>query len=180
MHDRIRRITLLGMMTAVALILSYIEGLLPWFPSLPGVKIGLSNFVVLLILYRGSTVSAGAVMLAKSLLSSLLFASPLSVVYSLAGGILSFAVMVLLVRTDLFSSVGVSAAGGAFHNLGQLLAARLIMGSEAVFAYFPHLFFFGTLFGALLGAALTPLLLKFRDSAPTPPATPEETAEEDN
>ncbi len=161
MRNRARMVAFLGMMTAVSLVLSYVEALIPWFPSLPGVKIGLSNLVVLFLLYRSGAASAGTVSLARILLAGILFSGPLSILYSLTGGSFSFLAMLLLKKSKRFSSVGVSAAGGAMHNVGQILVARLVMGSDAVFYYLPHLLFFGTLFGALLGGATAVLLLKY-------------------
>ena len=112
-----KRFVLLAMLTAVALILSYVESLLPSV-GIPGVKMGLANIAVIFALFRFGWKEAAALSLVRVVLVSLLFGSVGAMLYSLAGAVLSLAVMALLRRIDRFSTVGVSVAGGVAHNAG--------------------------------------------------------------
>ena len=146
----------LGAMTALALILSYVESFVPM--PLPGVKLGLANLVAVFVLYRCGVLRAAGVSLLRVLLSALLFGSAVSLVYSLAGAALSVAVMALLRRTDRFSPLGVSIAGGVMHNAGQIIACCILLDTAAVAAYLPVLIVSGSVAGAAIGA-LAALLL---------------------
>lgn len=157
-----KRISLLGLFLALSLGLSYLEHLVPL--PLPGVKLGLSNLIVLLSLYAFDGKTAALLLGAKILLSSLLFAGFSALIYSLCGGILSFAVMYLLKRAPCFSIIGVSMGGGVAHNIGQLLGALLFFPLRTLFFYLPWLLLSGLLAGALLGilAALLQTRSAFR------------------
>ena len=121
-----KRLVLLAMLTAVAMILSYVESLLPSV-GIPGVKMGLANIAVIFALFRFGWKEAAALSLVRVVLASLLFGSVGAMLYSLAGAVLSLAVMALLRRIDRFSTVGISVAGGVAHNAGQILMAMLIL-----------------------------------------------------
>ena len=121
-----KRLVLLAMLTAVAMILSYVESLLPSV-GIPGVKMGLANIAVIFALFRFGWKEAAALSLVRVVLVSLLFGSVGAMLYSLAGAVLSLAVMALLRRIDRFSTVGISVAGGVAHNAGQILMAMLIL-----------------------------------------------------
>ena len=136
---------------ALALILSYVESLLPPLVAVPGVKVGLPNIVILFLLYRYGWKEAGAVSLIRLLLSAALFTGFVAFFYGLAGAVLSLAGSALLKRSDRFSPLGVSVAGGVLHNLGQIALAALILESGYIFAYLPVLLLSGTLAGALVG-----------------------------
>ena len=112
-----KRLVLLAMLTAVAMILSYVESLLPSV-GIPGVKMGLANIAVIFALFRFGWKEAAALSLVRVVLVSLLFGSVGAMLYSLAGAVLSLAVMALLRRIDRFSTVGISVAGGVAHNAG--------------------------------------------------------------
>lgn len=148
-RDFTRRTALVGMLAGLAFGLSYIEMLLPGL-AIPGAKIGLSNLAVLTALYILSWKDAAMVSLVRILLSWLLFGSFTGMIYSLCGSALSLAVMAMLKKTERFSPVGVSAAGGVCHNLGQLAAAFFIMG-RGVLGYLPSLIFFGIIAGGIVG-----------------------------
>lgn len=156
MTDDIRRgqaykTTLSAMMTALALIFSYVEMLMPVNLGIPGIKLGLANLVVLMAVYRLGGGYGLAIDLARIFLSALLFGNVSAMLYSLAGGLLSFAVMFLLFRTGLFSPIGVSLAGGVSHNVGQLTVAALITETGKIFLYLPVLMIAGFITGAILG-----------------------------
>ena len=133
-----KRLVLLAMLTAVAMILSYVESLLPSV-GIPGVKMGLANIAVIFALFRFGWKEAAALSLVRVVLVSLLFGSVGAMLYSLAGAVLSLAVMALLRRIDRFSTVGISVAGGVAHNAGQILMAMLILQTKQLLGYLPVL-----------------------------------------
>ena len=147
------KVSVCAVLTALALIFSYVEALIPFSFGVPGIKLGLSNLVVLIALYGIGASYAFGVNLARILLSGLLFGGVSAMIYSLAGGILSFAVMYALKKTRLFSPVGVSMAGGVMHNVGQLTAAALIVETSQIYLYLPALLISGMITGVLLGIA---------------------------
>ena len=145
-----KRLVLLAMLTAVAMILSYVESLLPSI-GIPGVKMGLENIAVIFALFRFGWKEAAALSLVRAVLVSLLFGSVGAMLYSLAGAVLSLAVMALLRRIDRFSTVGVSVAGGVAHNAGQILMAMLILQTKQLLGYLPVLAVSGIAGGVLTG-----------------------------
>ena len=145
-----RRLALMALLTAVAMILSYVESLLP-SPGVPGVKIGLANIAVIFALYRFGWKEAAAVSLVRVGMVSLLFGSLGALFYSMAGAVLSLAVMVLLRRLDCFSPVGVSVAGGVAHNAGQVLMAMVLLETQRLIWYLPVLVLSGLAGGILVG-----------------------------
>ncbi|MBE6740067.1 MAG: Gx transporter family protein [Ruminococcaceae bacterium] len=134
------------------MILSYIEVILPpLFPAVPGIKMGLANIIIVFLLYRRGPLLAGAVSLVRILLVALLFGNTMSLMYSLAGGVLSFIVMILLRRLKFLSTVGVSVAGGVFHNVGQILAAMVLLDTNQLAYYLVMLIITGTVSGIFIG-----------------------------
>ena len=152
-----KRLVLLAMLTAVAIILSYVESLLPSV-GIPGVKMGLANIAVIFALFRFGWKEAAALSLVRVVLVSLLFGSVGAMLYSLAGAVLSLAVMALLRRIDRFSTVGVSVAGGVAHNAGQILMAMLILQTKQLLGYLPVLAISGIAGGVLTGLAAALLI----------------------
>ncbi len=146
-----KKLTFLSLSVALSMILSFIESQIPPFVAIPGIKLGLSNVVTLFLLYTYSFREAGAVSLIRVLLSSLLFGSPVSLIYSLAGALLSFLVMVFSVRLPLFNVISVSILGGVFHNGAQIAVACIIMENAGIASYLPALILSGTLAGVGVG-----------------------------
>ncbi len=147
-----KKTAFLGLCTALALILAYVEVLLPpLLSAVPGIKMGLPNIIIIFLLYRRGPLSAAAVSLTRVLLVSLLFGNVMSMAYSIAGAILSLAVMALLRRLDFLSAVGVSVAGGVMHNVGQILMAMLMLGTAELGYYLVVLAVSGTIAGVLIG-----------------------------
>ena len=147
-----RKIAFLGLCTALALILAYVEILMqPLFPSLPGIKMGLPNVIIVFLLYRRSAASAVGVSLLRIFLVSILFGNVMTLSYSLAGGILSLIIMILLRRLNLMSEVGVSVAGGVTHNVGQILMAMLLLETAELGYYLVVLTITGIIAGILVG-----------------------------
>lgn len=160
--QQIRKLTLLSVLTAAALILSYAESVLPpLFPSVPGIKVGLPNIVIIFVLYRMDVRSAISVSLVRICIAALLFGSPLSFVYSLAGAFLSLTVMALLKKLNILSTVGVSIAGGIFHNMGQILAAMLLLQTVQIGYYFLILAMTGTISGLFIGLCGAFMIARF-------------------
>ena len=159
------RIAACGVLTALALIFSYIEFLVPLPIAIPGIKLGLANIVCLVCLYALGEKHAFLINVTRIALAALLFGSVFSALYALAGGVVSFAVMALLKRTNRFSVCGVSMAGGVFHNLAQLAVAGLLVESAQVFYYFPVLLLSGMATGIGIGILATLILRSIaRDS----------------
>lgn len=141
----------LGMFTALAFIFSYIEFLLPLNLGIPGIKLGLANLVIIVSLYTMGTSWAFTLSLVRVLLTGLTFGNPASMIYSLAGGILSLAIMILAKRCKLFSVTGVSVLGGVSHNVGQILVAILVVETASLLYYLPVLILSGTIAGVVIG-----------------------------
>lgn len=156
-----RKTALYGLMVALAFIFSYIESLLP-VVGIPGVKLGLANLVVLVTLYLLRPRDALAISCLRILLVGFTFGSPASMLYSLAGGLVSLGVMVLCRRTEKFSLLGVSIAGGVSHNLAQLAVAAAVLRTPQIAWYLPVLLLSGMLTGALIGVAVRLCLPKLR------------------
>lgn len=142
-----------GVFTALALIFSYVETLIPIQFGIPGVKLGLANLIIVIMLYKGTAREAFLLSVVRVLLSGFLFGNLFSIVYSLAGGVCSLFVMYILKKRGTFSVVGVSIAGGVFHNIGQLSIAMAVVETVAIGYYLPVLLVAGALTGALIGVA---------------------------
>ena len=143
-----KQLAFYGLMIALAMILSYIESLIPPFFAIPGMKLGLTNIVVLIMLYSRGAKSAVFINAVRILLVSLLFGNSVGFIYSLSGGVLSALVMILLKHTEKFSIVAVSIAGGVAHNVGQILAAVLLLNTTSIAWYLVVLWFTGAASGA--------------------------------
>ncbi|MCM1156969.1 MAG: Gx transporter family protein [Bacteroidales bacterium] len=156
-----KKITILGMLLAVSLVLSYLESLLPVMIAVPGVKPGLANMVTMLVLYRFGGKSAGLFMTVRVLFSGLLFSGFAGIVYSFAGGVFCIVIMSIFRKCSFFSILGVSMLGAVFHNLGQIFAAWLIMENAHIFYYFPVLCLTGMLSGMAVGYLSAMLIRRF-------------------
>ncbi len=146
-----RRIAYCGLFAALAILMGYVEMLIPMPILIPGVKLGLANVIIVIMLYFMDAKSAFFVSLIRVLLSGLLFAGFAGLLYSLSGAMLSFAVMLLLKRTERFSIVGVSVAGGIFHNVGQIVVAALVVENVRMAYYLPFLLVSGVVTGIVIG-----------------------------
>lgn len=153
------KLTMAALMAALALIFSYIEVLIPFNPGIPGIKLGIANLVIIIALYYLGSQYALTINLVRIFIAGLLFNGLFGALYSLAGALLSLAVMILLKKTGWFSVTGVSMAGGVAHNLGQLLIAAFLVSNIKVFVYFPVLIFSGIICGTTIGI-LSYLMLK--------------------
>lgn len=145
------RLASFGVFVALALICSYIETLIPFQIGIPGVKLGLANIVIVIALYRMPVREAFLLSAVRVILAGFLFGNLMSILYSLTGGFLSLAVMWGVRHVKAVSIVGVSIAGGVFHNIGQLLAAALVVETYGVFSYVPVLLVSGLMTGLVIG-----------------------------
>ena len=159
-----KKLTLLALLTAAAMILSYVESLLP-SAGIPGVKMGLANIAVIFALYRLGWREALGVSLVRVAMVSTLFGSLSALLYSLSGAVLSLAVMALLRKTDRFSSTGVSVAGGVAHNAGQIIMAILLLGNARLVYYYPILAVSGVGGGILTGLAAGMLIRRIPEDS---------------
>lgn len=152
MNRKTKRIALLGLCASIALVLAYVEALLPpIFSAVPGIKLGLPNIILIFLLYRCGVKQAALVSLVRMLLVLWMFGSVMSFYYSLAGATLSLAAMALLKRLDILSTVGVSVAGAVLHNVGQILMAMLLLDTAEVGYYLIVLAVTGTIAGVFIG-----------------------------
>lgn len=146
-----KKIPYYGLFAALAILMGYVEFMIPIPVPIPGVKLGLANVIIIIMLYFMDTKSAFFVSLIRVLLSGLLFAGFAGMLYSLAGAMLSFLVMAALKKTGRFSIVGVSVSGGVFHNVGQIVVAALVVENVRMVYYLPFLLISGVVTGFLIG-----------------------------
>lgn len=152
MHNKVKDIAFYGMCISLALALAYIEVLMPpLFASVPGIKMGLPNIILVFLLYRKGVLPAAMVSLMRILLVTLLFGNTMAFFYSLAGGVLSMTVMAVIKRLNFLSTTGVSVAGAVTHNVGQILVAMLILNTAELGYYLIVLAVTGTIAGVLIG-----------------------------
>jgi heptaprenyl diphosphate synthase len=152
--EKIQKLTLLGLCASVALLLSYVEAMIPpLFSAIPGIKMGLPNVVIVFVLYRYGVRDASFVSVVRLIIVAMLFGTVTTFMYSLAGAVLSLLVMAILKKLDFLSTVGVSVAGGVCHNIGQIIAASFLMKTSAVFSYLPYLVLSGVCAGIFCGTA---------------------------
>lgn len=145
------KVAYFGVYMALALIFSYVESLVPISLGIPGVKLGLANLIVIITLYKMGIREAYVISIVRVILAGFIFGNMFGIIYSLAGGLLSLTVMIFLKRTDWFSIIGISMAGGIFHNIGQLILAGIIVESTSVIYYLPALLLAGLITGCIIG-----------------------------
>ena len=146
-------IAFLGLTLTFAVAAAYFERLIPpVIPAFPGIKLGLANIAVIILMYIKDYKTAFLLNILRVVVSGLLFTGIWGTVYGLSGALLSFVVMALLKKTKVFGAVGISAAGGVFHNLGQICAASILMQNIKLFYYyFPVLIISGVITGIIIG-----------------------------
>ena len=156
------RVAYFGVFTALALIFSYIETLVPISFGIPGVKLGLANLIIVIALYKIPLREVYVLSIVRVLLSGVLFGNYFSIAYSLAGGLLSLTVMALLKKAG-FSVIGISIAGGVCHNIGQLVVAMIVVETFAMSYYMPVLLVAGLITGFLIGVVADQVLRRISD-----------------
>lgn len=155
MNGGTRRIAVCGLLTAVALVLSLVERMFPLSAvvPIPGIKLGLANVATLFALVRLGRRDAFAILLVRVTLASVFMGSVTSFLFALFGGLLALLTMALLLpgRDRWFSLIGISVAGAAAHNIGQVGAAMLVLRSVYVAAYLPLLLLSALVMGVTTG-----------------------------
>lgn len=146
-----KKVAVCGVLVALAMIFSYIEVLIPFNFGVPGMKLGLANLVIVIGFYFLKPKEVLLISLVRIFMMGYMFGNGMSIIYSLAGGMLSFVVMLMLKKFVDLSIIGISIAGGVFHNVGQLGAAAIVLHNTAVFYYFPALLISGVVTGFLIG-----------------------------
>lgn len=158
-----KKLTTLALLSAAALILSYVESLFPPLVSgVPGIKMGLPNIVIIFTLYTMGTKEAFTVSFVRLFFSALLFGSMLSFAYSFAGALLSLAGMIIIKRFDVFSTAGISVLGAVLHNAGQIIVAVFVTGVSEIWYYMVFLAVSGTVSGVLIGLTAAILIKRIK------------------
>lgn len=161
-----KKVALYGVLIALAFVFSYVEALIPFSFAIPGMKVGLANLVVVAALYLLGTRTAFGVSVIRIVLVGFTFGNLSTMMFSLSGGLFSFAVMAVCKNKTLLHIEGVSMAGGVAHNIGQLLVAAAVVESAALFYYVPVLLVFGLITGGLIGLTAGQLIKRIRICVP--------------
>lgn len=146
-----RKVAVLSLSIALAMILSYVESQIPSAVAIPGVKMGLANLAVIYTLYKSGLKEAIIVSLVRVFMLAMLFGNAVSLIYSVSGACLSLLTMIILIKTNKFSTIGVSVAGGVMHNVGQILAACVLLETNILKYYLPFLLISGVGAGIVIG-----------------------------
>ena len=156
------KVAYFGVFTALALIFSYVESLIPINLGIPGVKLGFANLIIVIALYKMSIKGAYILSVVRIVLAGFMFGNLFAILYSLSGGILSLTIMSILKKTNKFSVYGVSMAGGVFHNIGQLLTAAIVLESVSIGYYFPVLLISGLVTGFVIGVIANEMIKRLK------------------
>ena len=156
------QLTTMAFIAAFAMILSFVESRIPAFVAIPGVKVGLANIAVIFTLYKLGVKEAIAISMVRVLLISMLFGSPVSLIYSISGATLSLLSMVLLKKFTPLTEVTISVTGGVMHNVGQIAAASFMLSTNVVIYYLPFLLVSGTIAGVVVGIASAILIKRVK------------------
>lgn len=162
MRNKTLRLTTLALTISFAMVLSYIESRIPAFVAIPGIKVGLANIAVIFSLYKFGIKEAITVSILRVFLVSMLFGSPVSLIYSISGALLSLLTMIILKKLTPLSEVAISVTGGVMHNVGQIAAASFMLSTNIVVYYLPFLLVSGTVAGIVVGIVSAILVKKVR------------------
>lgn len=146
-----KKVANMGMLIALAFVFAYIESLIPINFGIPGIKVGLANLVVIVALYLTGVKTACTLSFIRIVLVGFTFGNPVSMIYGLAGGMLSLLVMIIAKKLNIFSVTGVSVLGGVCHNIGQIMVAVLMLETASLMYYLPVLILSGTIAGVFIG-----------------------------
>ncbi len=145
------KIAYCGIFTSLALILSYLESMVPINYAVPGIKLGLANIVTIVVLCRLNISMTIIITLSRIIIAGILFGNPVMMVYGLSGAVLSITVMCFVKKLKIFTVTGISICGAIFHNIGQLLVAMLILENTKIMYYLPVLLVGGAVAGTVIG-----------------------------
>lgn len=166
MKKNIKKITLMAIFIALALVLSYVDSLISLPIAVPGVKLGIANIAIIYTLYKIGTKEAIIISILRIILSSILFGNIVSLAYSIAGAILSLTMMIILKKFTSFSIITVSIVGAIMHNVGQIIMAIILMGTKEIIYHLPVLVVTGVVSGICVGI-LSALVLKYTKNIET-------------
>ena len=152
------KVAYFGVFTALALIFSYVETLIPFQIGIPGVKLGLANLIIVIALYKMNLKETYLLSVTRIILSGFIFGNLFSIIYSLSGGLLSLSAMAFFKKQGGFSVMGISIVGGVMHNVGQLLVAMVIVETFSIIYYIPVLLIAGVITGLVIGVAANEML----------------------
>ena len=153
---------LCGVLIALAMVLSCLESLVPLGFAIPGIKLGLANIVTIIALVRLGLKPALIISVGRVVLSGLLFGNPMTIIYSLAGAVLSIAVMAVVKRLKIFTVTGISVCGAIAHNVGQLIVAAIVIENARIFYYMAVLSLSGTIAGVAIGILTAAIIRNIR------------------
>ena len=159
-----KRIATMGLMVALAFILSYIEALLPLNIGIPGAKVGLANLVVMVTMFTLGERDAVIISLVRVILVGLTFGNMSMMMYSLAGAALSLIAMILVKKMGKFTASGISVIGGVFHNVGQIIVAVFVLDTSSLFYYLPFLVIIGCATGVIIGLLASLIIVRIEKS----------------
>lgn len=162
--SKTQKIIFIALLVSQAIVLSFIERMIPLNFSIPGAKLGLANIITLTSLYLFSFKESLAIVILRTMITSFIVGSFSSFLYSISGGLLSFFVMYVLMQISFekISPIGISIVGGVFHNLGQLLMAAFIIKNIRITYYLPFLMLTGVVTGCVVGITVRYLLRYLR------------------
>ena len=169
-----KQIAQTALLVALTLVLSYLETLIPLPVTVPGLKLGIANITVLVALYLIDTKTAAFLMAIKVVIASLLFGSPMMIVYSFCGSLLAFIGMVFLKRTGKVSIVVISMVSAVLHNIGQLCAAMVLLATPLIWVNAPFLIIAACITGSITGAAALAVIKALNPKALEPKELPSE------
>jgi len=152
----------MGLLLATALILSYIESLIPFFFGVPGMKLGLPNMAIVMALYMFGWKEAIVINVFRIVISGFLFGNMYGILFSLSGAVISFIAMLIIKSTDRFSMTGTSIIGGVFHNIAQILVAAFVVKTSGIIYYMPVLIIAGVITGFINGTIASQVMTHIR------------------
>lgn len=152
----------MGLLLATALILSYVESLIPFFFGVPGMKLGLPNMAIVMALYMFGWKEAIVINVFRIVISGFLFGNMYGILFSLSGAVISFIAMLIIKSTDRFSMTGTSIIGGVFHNIAQILVAAFVVKTSGIIYYMPVLIIAGVITGFINGTIASQVMTHIR------------------
>ena len=153
-----KKVSVIGLFTAMALLLSYIENMLPFRTGIPGIKLGIANLIIVIAFYFLPSGEVLSISLLRVFFLSIFSGSPFTTAFSFTGAIASFFAMYISYRRNSFSPVGISIIGGVTHNLAQLLISALLLNTPAFLWYSPVLLISGIITGLINGLIATKII----------------------
>lgn len=157
-HIEVKRLSILAFFLASAVVLGYLESLIPYDFGVPGIKLGLPNIVSLIILYLYRGRDAVIVGVLRIFIIGFMFGNMYMIIYSLSGLLLSITLMIFLKKSSIFSIIGISVAGAVSHNIGQMIVAYLVVRTTGILFYVPILLLSAVIAGICTGVASTSVL----------------------